>query len=196
MLYFPKNIILYIAFGKEGCTMKNRFFSVALAVTVVALIFGCGAPPKPPVMLDDKQVAVFVLSDRGIKSDMNEDERKDRNEMGQFMEENLVETLKHEGYNATLIQNQNQYVPGPVNYLIAFRINNLRLVGKGSRLWVGMMSGPTILECHFDVSGSSGKLSMSYDDEHTTMFDWTISPRELNERLVKKINDRLVGKST
>jgi hypothetical protein len=175
--------------------MKNRFFSVALAVTVVALIFGCGGPPKPPVMLDGKQVAVFVLSDRGIKSSMNEDERKDRNEMGQFMEENLVETLKHEGYNATLIQNRNQYVPGPVNYLVTFRINDLRLVGRGARTWTGMMAGPTILKSHYEVSGSSGKLSMSYDDEDTTTGDWTKSPRELNERLVKKINDKLVGKS-
>jgi hypothetical protein len=158
------------------------------------LIFGCG-PPKPPVIRDSKQVAIFVLSDRGIKSGMTEDESKDRNEMGQFMEENLVDLLKHEGYNTTLIQNMNQDVQGPENYLIAFRINNLRLVGKGSRFWIGMMGGPTILECHIEVSGSSGKLSMSYDDEDTTTGDWTNSPRELNERLAKKINDRLVGKS-
>jgi hypothetical protein len=78
--------------------MKNWFLAVALAVAVIALIFGCGAP-KPPAIPDSRQVTIFVLSDRGIKSNMTEDESKDRNEMGQFMEENLIDTLKHEDYN-------------------------------------------------------------------------------------------------
>lgn len=174
--------------------MKNRFFAVALAVTVVALIFGCGGP-KPPVMQDGKQTAIFVLSDRGITSGMKEDESKDRNEMGQFMEENLIKTLKHEGYNATLIQNRNQYVPGSANYLVIVRINDLRLVGGAARYWGGLMAGTTVLKNHYEVSGSSGKLSLSYDDEDSTTRDWTKSAEELNERLVNKISDKLVGKS-
>jgi hypothetical protein len=174
--------------------MKNWFFAAALTATVIALMFGCDAP-KSPVITDVKQVAIFVLSDRGIKSGMTKDESKDRNEMGQFMEENLIDTLKHKDYNAMLIQNINQYVQGPANYLVAFRINNLRLVSEGARFWIGMSGGPSFLECHFEVSGSSDKLSMSYDDEDATMGSWMNNPQKLNERLVKKINDGLVGKS-
>lgn len=174
--------------------MKNRFFAVALMVTVLALISGCRAP-KPPVMQNGKQVAIFVLSDRGIKNGMKEDESKDRNEMGQFMEENLVDMLKREGYNATLIQNRKQYVPGSANYLVFVRINDLRLVGGASRYWGGFIAGPTILKNHYEVSGSSRKMDLSYDDEDSTTRDWSKSPEELNERLVKKFNDKLVGKS-
>ena len=174
--------------------MKKWFVAAAVAVMVLALIIGC-RPQKPPVMQDSKQVAIFVLSDRGIKSGMKEDEVKDRNEMGQFMEENMIETLKREGYNATLIQNRSQYVSSLSNYLVSMKINDLRLVGRASRGWGGLIAGPTILKSHYEVAGTSKKLSLSYDDEDTTTGDWTNSPRELNDRLVKKINDRLVGKT-
>jgi hypothetical protein len=169
--------------------MKTRLIAVTAAVTVLALIIGCRSQ-KPPIMLDGKQVAIFVLSDRGIKSGMKEDEIKDRNEMGQFMEENLIEHLKIEGYNATLIQNRDQYVSGQSNYFVSLKINDLHLVSSFSFSPV-----PTFLWCQFEVSGTSGKLSLSYADDDSTTRDWTNSPRDLNERLVKKINDALVGKS-
>jgi hypothetical protein len=173
--------------------MKKQFLSVAGVAIIAAFLFGCAA--KAPVMQDGKQVAIFVLSDRGIKANTKEDERKDRNEMGQFIEEDIVNTLKHEGYTATLIQNRNQYVKGATNYLVIVRINDLRLVGRAARGFAGFTAGPTILKSHFEVSGASGKIALSYDDEDTTTQDWTNSPRELNERLVKKINEKLAGKS-
>jgi hypothetical protein len=174
--------------------MKRQFFAIAVVALIASLVFGC-APPKPPVMQDGKQVTMFVLSDRGIKSGTKEDERNDRNEMGQFIEEDLVNALKHEGYNATLIKNRNQYVQGPVNYLVTVKIIDLRLVGRASRGWLGYASGPTILKAHYEVSGSSKKLALAYDDEDATTNDWTSSPRELNQRLAQKINDKLVGKA-
>jgi len=173
--------------------MQKRFVAVAVVALVAAFVMmGCAA--KAPVMQDGKQVAIFVLADRGIKDSQKEDERKDRNEMGQFMEEDLISTLKHYGYNATLIQNNSQYVQGSSNYLVSYKINEIRLVGRGARSWGGFMAGPTILKAHFEVSGTSGKLSLSYDDEDSTTQDWTKSPKELNERLINKINDKMVGK--
>jgi hypothetical protein len=173
--------------------MKRWFFAVAVVSIIASFIFGCA--PKAPVMQDGKQVAMFVLSDRGIKNGMKEDESKDRNEMGQFIEEDLINTLKHEGYNATLIQKQSQNVRGRANYLVTVKIIELRLVGRASRTWLGITTGPTILKNHFEVSGSGNKLSLSYEDEDSTTGDWTRSPQELNQRLVQKINDKLVGKS-
>ena len=169
--------------------MKRQFVAVAVVAIVASLVFGCAS--KGPVIQDGKQVAVFVLSDRGIKSDMKEDESKDRNEMGQFMEENLIEMLKDAGYNPTLIQKRNQYVPGSANYLVIVRINDLRMVSGAARFWVGMMAGTTILKNHYELSGSSGKVALSYDDEDSTTRDWTKCAEELNERLVKKIGETL-----
>lgn len=173
--------------------MKKQILKVVIVATIAAFIAGCAA--KAPVMLDGKQVGIFVLSDRGIKDGMKEEERKDRDEMGQFMEEDLIEALKHEGYNATLIKSHDQYIAGSANYLIIVRIINLRLVGRASRIWVGAMAGPTILENHYEVSGQSGKVAMSYDDDDITSYDWKRSPHELNGRLVNKINEKLTGKS-
>jgi hypothetical protein len=154
--------------------MKTRLIAVTAAVTVLALIIGCRSQ-KPPVMLDSKQVAIFVLSDRGIKSGMNEDEIKDRNEMGQFMEENLIELLRIEGYRATLIQNRDQFVSGQSNYLVSLQIINLHLVNTFS-----FSPAPTFLWCQFEVSGASDKLSLSYADDDSTTRNWTHSPRDLN----------------
>jgi hypothetical protein len=171
--------------------MKKRVWAMAAAVLIAAFIFGCAA--KAPVMQDGKQVAIFVLSDRGTRDGMKEDERKDRNEMGQFMEENLVDWLRHEGYNATMIQSRNQYVKGPANYLLLVRINDLRLVGRAARSFAGFTAGPSILKNHYEVSGSGGNPVLSYDDEDSTINDWTNIPRELNYRLAQKITDKLAG---
>jgi len=173
--------------------MKKQFLSVAAVAMIAAFMFGCAA--KAPVMQDGKQVAIFVLSNRGIKADTKEDERKDRNEMGQFIEEDLVNSLKHDGYNTTQIQNQNQYVKGSTNYLATVRINDLRIVGRAARSFAGFTAGPTILKNHYEISGASGKIALSYDDEDSTIHDWTNSPRELNQRFMTKINEKLAGKS-
>jgi len=170
--------------------MKQRIMTIIAIAATATFINGCA--PKAPVIQDGRQVSVFVLSDRGIKSGMNENERNDHNEMGQFIEEDLIRELTHEGYNATLIKGRNQYVQGPANYLITVKILHLRLVGRASRAWLSYTTGPTVLKNHYEVSGS--KLNLSYDDDDSTTQDWTSSPRELNKRLVQKINDKLVGK--
>jgi len=173
--------------------MKQLLPTIAALATIAAFTGGCAA--KAPVIQNGRQVAIFVLSDRGIKSGINEDERNDRSEMGQFMEEDLINTLKHEGYNATLIQNRSQNVQGMSNYLVVVKINDVRLVGRASRAWLSYATGPTILKTHYEVTGASNRLNLSYNDEDSTTRDWTSSPRELNQRLVQKINDKLVGKT-
>lgn len=172
--------------------MKKHAVIFSAVFVIAAFIIGCG--PKSPVMQDGKQVAMFVLSDRGINNGLKESERNDHNEVGQFMEEDLLNTLKHEGYNATLIQNRDQYVQGPANYLVIVKIDMLRLVGRSARYWLGYAAGPTILHTHYEVSGAGNKTTLAYKDEDSTTRDWSSSPREVNERLVKKINDYVVGK--
>jgi hypothetical protein len=189
----PARVTLTKTVTQEDFMMKKSFFTVTAVAVIAAFVLGCA--PKAPVIKDGKQVAIFVLSDRGIKSGMKEDERKDRNEMGQFLEENIIDTLKHEGYNATLIKNKGQYVQGSVNYLVAVRINDLRLVGRSARGWGGMIAGPTILKLHYDVTAPGNKTFASYDDEDTTTGDWTNSPRTLNQRLADKLNDKLAPKT-
>ena len=139
--------------------MKKRIVEVVLVAMIAAFIAGCAA--KAPVMQDGKQVGIFILSDRGIKEGMKEEERKDRDEMGQFMEEDLIDMLKHEGYNAILIKSPDQHIAGSANYLITVRISDLRLVGRAARGWGGFMAGPTVLKNHYEVSGKSGTVALS-----------------------------------
>jgi len=173
--------------------MKKLVLLLAVVVSLTAIMSGCAK--KPPVMQDGKQVAVFILSDRGITPGMKEDERKDRNEMGQGMEEDMVRWFTQQGYNATMIQNSGQYVQGPANYLVTVKIKELKLVGRSARTWLGIAAGPTILKNHYEVSGSSNKLALSYDDEESTLRDWIAAPNEMTVRLWRKFDDKLVGKS-
>ncbi len=173
--------------------MKKQVLVFAVVALAVAFMFGCA--PKPPVMQDGKQVGIFVLVDRGTTAGTKEDERNDRNEMGQHMEDDIVDRLRDDGYNATLIQSQGQYIQGPANYLVAVKMVDLRLVGRAQRQWgAGVFAGPSILKTSYEVSGTSGRLSLSYRDEESTLRDWTECPEQLNRRLVGKINDRLIGK--
>jgi hypothetical protein len=174
--------------------MKKLVLVLAVVVSLTAIMFGC-AGKKPPVMQDGKQVAIFILSDRGITAGMKEDERNDRNEMGQGMEEEMVRWLSQQGYNTTLIQNRTQYVQGSSNYLVTVKIKELKLVGRSARAWMGMTAGPTILKNHYEVSGSSNKLALSYDDEESTVRDWMAAPQEMTVRLWRKIDEKLIGNS-
>ena len=173
--------------------MKKLVLVLAVVVSLTAIMAGC--VKKPPVLQDGKQVAVFILSDRGITAGMKEDERNDRNEMGKGMEEDMVRWFSQQGYNATQIQNSNQYVKGPANYLVTVKIKELKLVGRNARAWLGIAAGPTILKNHYEVSGASNKLALSYDDEESTMRDWVAAPNEMTIRLWRKFDESLVGKS-
>jgi hypothetical protein len=136
-----------------------------------------------------------VVADPGIKDGMTENERNDRNEVGEFMEKDLVKKLKHEGYNATLIRDRSQYVQADSNYLVNVKISMLRLVGGASRFWLGYATGPTILHTQCEAISPSNKQLFDYTDEDSTIRDWQLSPKELNERLVNRINETIIGKS-
>ena len=173
--------------------MIKRVLTITIVASIIALIFGCAA--KSPVMQDGKQVGIFLLSDRGTKDGNKEDDRKDRDEIGQFMEENLINKLKQEGYNTTQLQSQNQYIHSPFDYLLNVTINDFRLVSGAARFWAGAAAGPDMLKCHYEVSGSDKKMLLSYDDEDFSIRGWRASSMELNDRLVNKINEKLnVGK--
>jgi hypothetical protein len=174
--------------------MKKVVFVLAVAVSITAIMFAC-AGKKPPVMQDGKQVTIFILSDRGITAGMKDDERNDRNEMGQGMEEDMVRWMSQQGYNATLIKGHDQFVQAPSNYLVTVKIIDLHLVGRTARRWTGMTAGPTTLKNHYEVSGSSNKLSLAYDDEESTFRDYVAAPNEMTIRLWRKIDEKLNGNS-
>jgi hypothetical protein len=173
--------------------MKKHAVVVLLVFALAVLISGCAKR----VMQDGKQVAIFVLSDRGIaQNTMSEGERDDRNKVGEFMEEDLLRVLQDEGYLATLIQNQNQFVPGTARYLLVVKIEMVRLVGGTSRFFLGRLGGPTILATRYEMFASinSPPAFVSNDKEATTE-KWYYSPQELDQRFVKKLNTYMSGKS-
>ena len=173
--------------------MRKQFVVIVVVALMVVLFIGCA--PKAPVMQDGRQVTMFVLPDRGIKSDMNENERNDRNEMGEFLEEDIVSKLNHEGYQATLIKNRTQYVQGATNYLVEVRIIDLRLVGRGARYWGGVLTGTSMIKAHYEVTGSGNKTVLAYNDDDHTLRDWSDNARTLNGRLAEKLNGKFVGKT-
>jgi hypothetical protein len=174
--------------------MKKLVLVLAVVASITVIMFGC-AGKKPPVMQDGKQVTIFILSDRGITDGLKEEDRNDRNEMGQGMEEDMVRWLSEHGYNATLIKSRDQFVQAPSNYLVTVKIIELHLVGRTARRWTGMTAGPTTLKNHYEVSGSSNKLSLSYDDEESTFRDYVAAPNEMTIRLWRKIDEKLNGNS-
>jgi hypothetical protein len=169
--------------------MKNVFWIVTIVTMISVVGFGCSG--TAPVLPDGEKIAIFIISDRGIKENMKGDERNDRNEVGEWMEENLIEIFNDAGYKAILIQNRNEYTAGPGKYLLTVSIKDLRLVGSASRFWLGSMTGPTMVENHYDFFGDGEKPLLSYDDGEGTIRDWTKSPEELNERVLEKVEEKL-----
>jgi len=169
--------------------MKNLFWIVTIVALISVVGFGCSG--TAPVLPDEEKTAIFIISDRGIKENMKEDEHNDRNEVGEWMEENLIEIFNEARYKAILIQNRNEYTAGPKKYLLTVTMKDLRLVGRSSRTWLGSMAGPTWVENHYDFFGDGEKPLLSYNDGEGTIRDWTKSPEELNERVLEKVEEKL-----
>lgn len=152
---------------------------------LAVLALACAA--RPAVVRDGKRVMIFVLVDRASDFRMSVDDRDSREDMAQFIEADLVERLRAEGFLATTIASRDQLIEAPTHYLVTVRLLDVRLVGRGARGVVGFAAGPTLLKANLTVTRPDGQPFVSYDDESNTVRDWNVCPSEVDERLVERV---------
>ncbi len=163
-----------------------------LAVLTLMVSFGCGGPRiKAPTLADGGSYSIAVLSDRGITPDLGPDRTNQYNQVGEWMERDLLRMLQRAGYSARLVDNRSQFAAGPGEYLLQVRIVRYNPGSKAARMLVGFGAGATSLDTHYELYGASPQPLLAEDHGVGSSIDWTKVIQKLNQQMVDAVSRTL-----
>lgn len=169
-----------ILFGLAGCLLFVQA--------------GCKTVPPAPTQAGGAKIQMLVLSDRGDAGTMNPRQFQYRQELGQWMESDLIRILTKSGYDARLIQKQSEFTPAAGRYLLTVKIDSYNPGSTAARMMVGYGAGSASLNNSYALYGSETNAILTWKDGCGTSEHWSRLPRKLNENTVKKISATLSGR--
>ncbi len=175
--------------------MKNRVRVVVLMVVVMMVVLAaCAKAPRDASDKADsgkassvKGTTLFVLIDRGIEKSFTDNQVKSRDQVGDFMEQDLPSVLKKAGFNARLISKRSEYQPTTGSYLLTVKITNYNPGSKAARMMVGYGAGSTSMDTHFELYGKDSKPLLSDNQSVGSGRDWRNVIRKINEQTTKAV---------
>jgi len=135
-----------------------------------------------------KKHTIKVLMDIGGDG-LTQAQIDQRVRLNDFMGKDLVRMLSKAGYEASLIENRNQYTKGAS--LLKVTIVKYNAGSKAARMVVGFGAGAVSLDTRFELFAPGGNLVVS--DEHGvgSSMDWTSCARKLNKQTVEAVSGKL-----
>jgi hypothetical protein len=162
-----------------------------LAVLIAAFVFACGgrtgSAPKNP---DGSRIAVMLYSDRGIAPDAPPERVEQLNQLGDWMENDLLAILDKTGYAATRVSDPNTPA-GPGRFVLKVTIRNYNAGSTAARMLVGFGAGAAVLDTHFELFGTAPGPLVIGDPSVGSGRDWRNSARKVNLQTVDAVNARL-----
>ena len=172
--------------------MKNVTSIVLSLLTGAVLLSGCATPSIAPTTASGQKIKISVISNRGNPKEMESRQWQYRNEVGSYMEVDLVNRLNRTGYDARLIQSVSEYAPSANSYLLSMEITSYNPGSSVARIMVGYGAGACSLDMHYVVKNGS-KVLQEWKDGIGTSGDWRRLPRALDDKLVRKLNAELLS---
>ena len=171
-----------------------RRYRVGMGSVVVAvLVAGCVTTPTAPRAAAGAKIRMMVLSERGSAAEMGDRQYQYRNEVGAWMERDLLNRLTRSGYEATLIKTRDAFQPQADHYLLVVRIVSYNPGSSAARMIVGFGAGAASLNNEYELYGAAPDPLLSWEDGVGTSEHWKKLPRKLNANAVKRITDKLVA---
>lgn len=169
----------------------NRLGMVLAALVALAVV-GCGGPRVAvPKAADGNKLAVAVYTDRGIDQSLTGDQVRQRNQLGDWMERDLVNQLNRAGYQARLVQKPSDFTPAAGSYLLKVKVVRYNPGSKAARMVVGFGAGATSLDNRYELSAGKGEPLLAWDDGIGSSLDWTNCARKLNQQTVQAVTKTL-----
>lgn len=168
--------------------MKNIIVFCFLALGLAA---GCGGI-KAPTMPNGQKIALMVVADRGIEPEFNEGQVSRRNQVGEWMETDLMNMLEKQGYAATLVSDPSQAQPGPGRYVLNVKITNYNPGSKAARMFGGIaggIAGKCVLDTHYELVGEGGVM-VTDDLSISSTNDWDKTARKANKLTTEAVTNR------
>ena len=101
--------------------MIKRIFLMTL---VCFSLLSCGGTTvKAPTTADGSKISLFIHSDRGIRDDMTDQEKAELNELGEYMEQEMMRVFSEGGYAVSKIGDFDDFTHGENEYLMTFVID-------------------------------------------------------------------------
>ncbi len=172
--------------------MKARFYGLTAALAVFVLT-GCRSVPSAPLTAAGQKYEILVYCDRGDPNAMNKKQYSMRQEVGNWMERDLVNQLRRSGYEPKLVKSKDAYRSGEGKYLLSVGIVSYNPGSSAARAFVGYGAGAAALNNSYELKGMKGVVA-AWKDGAGTSQHWTRIPRTLNARAVRKVTATLGGK--
>jgi hypothetical protein len=171
--------------------MMRKIYGV-LAVLAILVSFGCGGPRlKAPTLAGGGSYSIAVLSDRGITPELGPDRSNQYNQLGEWMERDLLRMLTRAGYSAHMVNSRREFAAGPGEYLLTVRIVRYNPGSKAARMLVGFGAGATSLDTHYELYGASNRPLLAEDHGVGSSIEWTKVVQKLNQQMVDAVSRKL-----
>jgi len=133
------------------------------------------------------KMVISILFDRGTEASMSALETSQRNQVGTWMEKDMLRVLAKAGYQAKLIADRKEYTSGPDSYLLKVKIIRYSPGAKAARLVVGYGAGAASLDIHYELLGAREQSLLAKDDGVGSSRDWQFCCRKLNQNMSQAI---------
>ncbi len=170
--------------------MKNNLIGM-LTLIVLVLLMGCASAPRAPVTDSGSAIQIIILSSRGNQEEMTEKQWSQHNDVGSWMEQDLLRLLARSGYEATLIGSRADFESAEGRYLLTVTITSYSPGSSAARILVGYGAGACSLDNHYELYGTEPEPIMAWDDGVGTSGHWQRLPRKLNTNTIKRITAKL-----
>jgi hypothetical protein len=185
-------MFVLVVFCKERREMKRNILFAVCSLGVLFGVWGCRSV-RAPLASSGQRYHIDVLVDRGDPDSMESRQWGWRNEIGEYMEPNLVRRLGDYGFSSAQIGKASEARGTADSYLLAVRIESYNPGSSAARILVGYGAGACSLDCHYELFDSAGKKVLEWDDGCGTSGHWTRLPNKLNHNASQKIVEYLAA---
>ncbi len=165
----------------------KRIATVFTIFLLLSFTSGCGPAAKKVSLPAGVSGDIYVQSLGADTSRLNEDQKALLQETLNWMDKDLLNTLKRSGFNPNLIKNENDFKAVQDGFLLKMKITDHKMIPKGARFLGGMMAGNDRLNAHYDFIDNKGKVLLSWDDVQNSTRGGRYCAQVLNTNTVNKI---------
>ncbi len=170
------------------------------AALMISFVTGCGPGLKAP-KVEDGKIQVFALVDRGVEGEADVDKVKQRDQVGTWMEGDLANLFRKNGYDFQQIASEEDFVPAAHRFLLKVKVLSYHPGNKGARVagaLVGGWSGAAMaqaaearLAANFQLIGPDGALVSGDTNQGSGTGDWNVAVRNVNVVVIKSVAKKI-----
>ncbi len=171
--------------------MKHKSFLGILVIALTALCFlSCGSSVQAPKAPDGGPLTMVLAFDRGLEG-KTQDQQNQLNQVGDFMEPNLIQWLRDAGYATEIVPGKEAFTPAPGKYLLAVKIVNYNPGSKAARMLVGFGAGSGSLDVRYELMADPTQPIHAKEHGRASSRDWKPVCRRVNKDIVEDITNKL-----